>query len=472
MRSIFFAFWILCFCLMASTTQAAVGTSEATLKLYQAYLSPNGDCSDAVLFLDPENEEAAGFAEVDMNTGPTIGSGPIAEGFYKCVIFKMSDSITFTPNANDGTTCVAGVQNTVDICKDNGSGAPEVTDNNGTVTTCTDNEDTVWVYVSTFATSTEGGDNHNAFSPPVSDGDADHAFNLEHEVIISGDTEGTFIFNTDGKIEETTNFSGSHCEMNPPTFAFTAPVSIPDLSFYENNKTDQFLTDLDQVNDGQLYRGTGAFNPHTGAHVYFDDTGFTHYIQSEDLEDLPKIYAATDGIITRVDTIFPQNTGNSRYGVWLKIAENNGNDVIINYSIEPFLAPGSDTFFEPFILVEQDDVVRKGDVIAYMYSNPSSISADCDPDEDTCDASSVNAHIHFELASNGQKMSPSIFTPEVMATLNQQMNIVGERHKDCHSPGDGGDCNSDYDVCADNGGMGFELDTGENPFGTSASSCL
>lgn len=112
---------------LAPQVMAAVGTAEATVKLYRAYLSENADCSDPVLFLDGEAEEAGHF-EVDMDATPTIGEGTIAEGTYQCVIFKMSDQVTFTPDATEDE-CIAGTQVEMDVCGDHGEEgtAPTVT---------------------------------------------------------------------------------------------------------------------------------------------------------------------------------------------------------------------------------------------------------------------------------------------------------------------------------------------------------
>ena len=408
-----------------------------------------------------------------MASNPTIGSGSVANGTYPCVIFKMSDQVTFVPSANDGTGCVSGTSYTIDVCSDFGSGAPQVTDNNGNITTCataSGTEDTVWVYVSTFSSSTNGYSGHNAFAPPATNGDSQNGFNLASEIIISSTTTGTLVFGTDGKVAE----SNGSCELRSPDFSFSTGTTggssstLPDIGTFSTNPTNQFLVDLITVNDGHLFRGQNATKPHPGAHIYFDETFFDAYAASGNLSDLPKIYAVADGEVAKVDTYFPQTTGNYRYGLLLNIATKNSNTVNINYSIEPFLNPSNSSFYLPFLLVNVGDQVSKGDLIAYMYSSTSTNSADC---TGSCDPSSKNAHIHFELNSNGQKMSPSIFTTSVMASFEQQISIVGDRHNDC--PLGGGACNdAAYQTCADNGGMGYEISADENPFLSAADSCL
>lgn len=201
---------------------ATVGTAEATVKLYRAYLSANADCSSPVLFLDGE-AEAAGYFEVDMAAAPTIGEGTIAEGTYQCVIFKLSDQVTFTPDATEDD-CTAGTQVEMDVCRDYGEegSAPTVVNaTTGEETTCNSEdgvEDTIWVYVSTGSTTTGGDESgeHNAFEPPT-DSEPANGFLLNDEIVISGNITGTFIFGTDDKVSS--NFG--ECDMQAPDFGFS-----------------------------------------------------------------------------------------------------------------------------------------------------------------------------------------------------------------------------------------------------------
>ena len=177
---------------------------------------------------------------------------------------------------------------------------------------------------------------------------------------------------------------------------------------------------------------------------------------------------ARRGVVGNVSTYFAQSTGNYRYGLLLDIATLNGDTVNLNYSIEPFLNPNDAEFYKTFLLVEQGDVVTKGDVIAYMYSLSTSTSANCT--EEDCSPSSKNAHIHFELNGGGEKMSPSIFKSSVMSALHTAMDLVGDRDNDCLS---GNACDDlDYQACAQSGGMGFQLSAKENPFADAAVECL
>ncbi len=246
---------------------------------------------------------------------------------------------------------------------------------------------------------------------------------------------------------------------------------LPQLSTFQSNPSDQFIVDLEVVNNGHLYRGTDATNPHTGAHVNFKEIYFDNYSNSGELEDLPKIYAAFDGIISRVDYYFAQSTGNYRYGYLLEFAKSDGTNVRFNYSIEPMLNPNDSNFYRKFLLKKQGDEVRKGDLIAYMYSTTGDqfINELCGSKPNCTPAG--NAHIHYDIAKNGEGfMSPSLFSNEVMLKLAEQMR-GGTVHKDCNGP-----CQpeeyKEYTECAESGGMGYKLSAAENPYTNQPIDCL
>jgi len=247
--------------------------------------------------------------------------------------------------------------------------------------------------------------------------------------------------------------------------------NLPQISNFQSNPTGQFIVDLNVVNNGHIYRGKNANNPHTGAHVQFEETYFDNYAVSGNLSDLPKIYAAFDGVISSVDYYFAQSTGNYRYGYLIEFAKSDGKNVRFNYSIEPMLNPNDEDFYRKFLLKQQGDVVRKGDLIAYMYSSTGDeyVNGVCGSKPNCTPAS--NAHIHYDIAKNGESfMSPSIFSNEVMLPLAEQLR-GGNVHKDCSGP-----CEPEeyieYTECADSGGMGYKLATEENPFGNEAADCL
>lgn len=227
-----------------------------------------------------------------------------------------------------------------------------------------------------------------------------------------------------------------------------ALANLPDIVSFATNKSDRFIVDLDVIRTGHPYRGENAERPHTGGHVYFKLPN--EPIPVSQVEQFPAIYAVADGVISRIDFYFrlremfepalDRRVANRRYGIGLTFAGANGNAVDFHYSIEPFVDPGDDTFYEPFILVKRGDRVKKGDVIARMYLPANQELAQ-------------KSHIHFNL--NGGKdrrfMAPVIFTDEIARRFHSTWRMVG-RNNDAHIP-----------PC-----LGYELAPHENPFGTGA----
>lgn len=211
----------------ASAMAAPVGTSSAIVKVYKAYASTSGLCTNPVTFFDASTDTTTypnGYSEVNFNDpNNSIGSGSLADGTYNCVIFKMSDSITFVPDADEGTQCVAGVSVTMDVCGVffEGDSMTITNPEDGSTTNCSNDEDILYVYISTYSTSTEGAQDQQAFAPPTSNGDATNGFNLSSPMIVSDNGTGTFTFGTSGKVQ-TQQMSEAiyRCGMEPPNFGF------------------------------------------------------------------------------------------------------------------------------------------------------------------------------------------------------------------------------------------------------------
>lgn len=218
----------LAFLLIAAPVMAGVNATSTVVKLYKAYASTSGLCTNPVVFLNAEADTATypnGYSETDFaSANNTVGTGTIADGTYNCVIFKVSDNVTFVPETNEGASCVAGTSYTIDVCRDFGAGAASIYNpETGATTTCSDNEDTVWVYISTYATNTSGNQANNPFTPPTADGDASHGIQFGSAMVVSADLTGTFVFGTDGKIATLPyGPNGSNtCDMDQPTFSFS-----------------------------------------------------------------------------------------------------------------------------------------------------------------------------------------------------------------------------------------------------------
>lgn len=215
---------------------------------------------------------------------------------------------------------------------------------------------------------------------------------------------------------------------------------LPDIKKFANEKSAQFIVNIEDIETGHPFLGVRSKKPHSGAHVHFKNVLPNG---GNKPENYPPIYAVVDGIITRVDYCFPlsNSTGMSheRYGLDLSFAKDSedGSIYSLAYSIEPMVMQPSVDFYRQFILVSEGQHVKKGDIIAYMYVPPNA----------------NGTHIHFDI-NNFQKhrdyfMAPALFTPEVVQKFYETWR--GESSMDGDTP---------IPPC-----MGYMLGDYENPFG-------
>jgi hypothetical protein len=229
-------------------------------------------------------------------------------------------------------------------------------------------------------------------------------------------------------------------------------VDLPSIISFRNDRSDRFLVDLDVVRTGHPYKGKNSERPHTGGHIYFKP--LSRPLAAEDVEAFPAIYAVADGVISRIDYSFrlremfepalDRRVANTRYGIGLTFATRNGQPVDMHYSIEPFIDPGDQHFYDKFILVKPGQRVRQGDVIARMYIPPNARLAE-------------KSHIHFNLLGGQPRgfMAPAIFSKPV---VNRFHATWGSR---------GNDGMTTIPPC-----MGYRLAPNENPFADNAADRL
>lgn len=230
------------------------------------------------------------------------------------------------------------------------------------------------------------------------------------------------------------------CSGSSPKAKADAEAQLPDISVFLREPSDRFLVDIDEVSRGHPFLGAKSPHPHAGAHVHFDNRQNRWPKGKDEPSNYPAIYAVADGVVSRVDTKFGLPGGNDRYGLDLTFArDSRGATCRFCYSIEPMCPEPSAGFYKKFLLVEEGQKVRKGDVVAYLYTPPSS--------GDGC-------HIHFHLMIDGKKsfLAPAIFTAEV----------AEEFHKRCHGF-KGSNDGTPLPAC-----LGWQLGAEENPFGTGA----
>jgi hypothetical protein len=214
---------------------------------------------------------------------------------------------------------------------------------------------------------------------------------------------------------------------------------LPEIASFLTKPSDRFLVDLDQITGGHPFKGADSPSPHAGAHVHFDNTDNRWSKANDEPSNFPAIYAVADGTIGRLTTHFPLGKGTVRYGFDLAFAKDRSGAIYwLSYSIEPMAAEPSAGFYKRFILVNERQRVRKGDVIAYLYTPPR--VKDC--------------HVHFHLLVDGKKtfLAPAVFTPELVQRFHDQCRAFREHNGGTPIP-----------PC-----MGYRLKAEENPFGTGA----
>ena len=227
--------------------------------------------------------------------------------------------------------------------------------------------------------------------------------------------------------------------------AIVTPLALPTVmaehlypSIYEfrNPGSDRFIVDFKDVRDGHPFLGldvnTSITDPHQGIHVYFHNDQYVN-TNIADYSLYPPIYALADMEITTVDFTYVSSSNGARHiKVTGKMATSEsqsqcyqnigGNIVTAGYSIEPFVPQSDETLYHPFVRVSVGDMVKKGDVIAYMYLPP--------------DTTTVNSHIHFNLnvyrygQSSGIRAPPDVWNSTVVNLFYQQCQNYtgGDRH--------------------------------------------
>lgn len=217
-------------------------------------------------------------------------------------------------------------------------------------------------------------------------------------------------------------------------------AELPEISVFLTKPSDRFLVDIKEVSRGHPFLGVNSTRPHAGAHVHFDNTKNRWPKGKDEPASYPAIYAVADGVVSRIDTHFPLSGGNDRYGLDLTFAKDHtGSACRFCYSIEPMAPEPSKGFYKKFLLVKEGQKVSKGDVIAYLYTPPTS--------GDGC-------HIHFHLMVDGKRgfLAPAIFTPDIAKQFHDQCDGFrwindGKAIPPC---------------------MGYRIGNEENPFGSGA----
>ena len=168
---------------------------------------------------------------------PTLGSGSMPNGTYKCMAVRIWDNVTFSPSeatdGSDNTTagaCVASDNYTTDLCGGAGTAADPLVSywdqDAGASANCTVDSapasEWIWVYMSTASTDLDIDDDclNCDWNPPTSD-NLTRGITLGGALVISA--AKTSIFKTDisNRIaDESVWPGGGGCTMLKPAFTF------------------------------------------------------------------------------------------------------------------------------------------------------------------------------------------------------------------------------------------------------------
>jgi hypothetical protein len=257
-----------------------------------------------------------------------------------------------------------------------------------------------------------------------------------------------------------------------PTTTTVAPttttrvLALPDLNYFAENKSDRFLVDFEDVIAGHPHVGQRSPLPHNDSHIYFSNSD-PRWLNATEPSDYPPIYAVADGIIQLADPPFlyyynvADHTDSDPpwwhvgYTIGLRFATVGKVNIDFLYGMEPYVIIQNKprTFFKDFIIVEDNQHVKKGDVLGYMYVSPFSERL----------AGPKSPHIAFGILRDGQGQwdvyAPAIFTEDI---VNQFGNLYRHPSEGWDSTSFGNDWSRGRGVPT---GMGWMIDAEENPFG-------
>jgi len=204
---------------------------------------------------------------------------------------------------------------------------------------------------------------------------------------------------------------------------------LPDISTFGTNPSDTFIiaeADYGNIDGGHPYLGTLTSCPHAGAHIHFTDNNAPYETE---------ILAPADGYIDRIDLCHDLGI-HDKFDVTLAFAEYEDKTVSLDMSIEPFSGhrcKDNPDYYSQYILVEKNQEVKKGDVIAVMPKYG--------------ELENEGTHIHFNLIVDGSDFAcPNIFNQDITNSFKDMIGdfrycngLETEVATFCHQPGNGED---------------------------------
>ncbi len=242
--------------------------------------------------------------------------------------------------------------------------------------------------------------------------------------------------------------------------------TIPDISFFASNKSQQFLVDFDHIIAGHPHVGQRSPRPHNDAQVYFSNSD-NRWLEAIDPSDYPPIYAVANGIVQLSDppnyhyynvidhSEYDPPWWHVGYTIAIRVATYQNHNINFLYSMEPYITLHNKPmdFYKDFILVEDNQWVNEGDIIGYMYVPPFSERL----------SGPKSSHIAFGLLKDKggtwDVYAPAIFSEQI---VEQFANIYRNPTEGWNSTSYGYDWNRGRGLPT---GMGWMITGSENPFG-------
>ena len=240
------------------------------------------------------------------------------------------------------------------------------------------------------------------------------------------------------------------------------PQALPDISYFATNKSDRFFVDFEDIIAGHPFVGARSPRPHNDAQVYFSSSD-SRWRNAQAPSDFPAIYAVADGYINTGDSWFNNVVDHSNatlpwwhvaYGFTLRVATHNGKSIEFMYQMEPYMIPElvgkPKDFYKQFVVVDNGQFVKKGDILGYMYV-PSF--------DEMVGSKSGSPHIAFSFIKQPRTVyAPAIFTEDVVRKFG---NIYRNPVEGWESKSFGNDWNRGRGLPD---GMGWMVSGEENPF--------
>ena len=232
-------------------------------------------------------------------------------------------------------------------------------------------------------------------------------------------TENTSVASTNETNEPETSSNQQSEDEEKESSALTLQT-LPDIKEFMTNKSDRFFVDFEDIIAGHPYVGKRSPRPHNDAQVYFSNTD-PRWREATKASDYPPLYAVADGIIQMAQgegsyyNVVDHSDSDppwwhSSYAFKLQFAQNNGNVVSFLYQMEGYVIKDNESFFKDYLLVENGQVVKKGDILGYMY---------VPTQEEMVGTMQSSSHIAFSVmekvgSNREQEMAPAIFTADVV----------------------------------------------------------